>query len=163
MTNSTTNPYWPIICELYANKPIQQLCLSWQDSYGVNVNWLLLAAILQQQKHSYSQATLEQTSQQLESFSQQHTRLLRQCRYNWRNSEQHQNYQQIKQQLLQTELLFEQLEQQLILEQLNTAEKTQNTEQNTSKHLPLDWLLEQYQLPKQQIAKLMAQVRRLVL
>ncbi|WP_440903339.1 TIGR02444 family protein [Catenovulum sp. SX2] len=164
MTSTTTNPYWPIICELYANKQIQQQCLGWQDNYGANVNWLLLAAILQQQNHSYTQTTLEQTSQQLEEFSQQHTRLIRQCRYNWRSSEQNPNYQQLKQQLLKTELQFEQLEQQLILDSLNSAnEQAEQVQQDEARSVPFDWLVEYHRLPKQQAEILMTQIRSLML
>ncbi|WP_016954414.1 DUF2390 domain-containing protein [Catenovulum agarivorans] len=164
MTSTTTNPYWPIICELYANKQIQQQCLSWQDNYGANVNWLLLAAVLQQQNHSYTQTTLEQTSRQLEEFSQQHTQLIRRCRYNWRSLEQNPNYQQIKQQLLNTELVFEQLEQQLILDSLNSAnEQAEQIQQDEISSAPFDWLVEYYQLPKQQTTILMAQISSLML
>ncbi|KKO44622.1 hypothetical protein WG68_15120 [Arsukibacterium ikkense] len=111
----TEQQLWQFSLALYPK--VQQLCLDWQDSFGLNVNLLLLLCYLEQQQCSLNGQQLEQLAAKLVSFSRQFTQPLRQLRRHSSNASlPAAQQQQLMQTLLQAELSLEQLEQQLLLE-----------------------------------------------
>ncbi|MAD76542.1 MAG: TIGR02444 family protein [Rheinheimera sp.] len=110
-----TDALWQFSLALYPK--VQPICLQWQDSFGLNVNLLLLLCYLEQRQLSLSGSQLEQLAATLNTFSQQFTQPLRALR---RSSSKANlsvtQQQQLKQSLLAAELSLEQLEQQLLLE-----------------------------------------------
>jgi uncharacterized protein (TIGR02444 family) len=118
--NNMVNPpteqqLWKFSLALYPK--IQQLCLDWQDSFGVNINLLLLLCYLEQQQLSLSAGQLQQLSDTLNNFSQHFTQPLRALRRSSASAtlllpQQH----VLKKTLLTAELALEQLEQHLLLQ-----------------------------------------------
>ncbi len=105
---------WQFSLALYPK--VQPLCLNWQDSFGLNVNLLLLLCYLEQQQLSLSAQQLLQLTATLDNFSSQFTQPLRALRRNSSNANLPDPQQQLlKQSLLAVELSLEQLEQQLLL------------------------------------------------
>ncbi|WP_372627249.1 TIGR02444 family protein [Arsukibacterium sp.] len=110
----TAEALWQFSLALYPK--IQPLCLQWQDTFGLNVNMLLLLCYLEKRQLSLSASELEQLAATLNTFSQQFTQPLRDLRrrsnsVNLSVTQQ----QQLKQSLLAAELSLEQLEQQLLV------------------------------------------------
>lgn len=107
--------FWQFSLALYPK--VQPLCLAWQDSFGVNVNLLLLLCYLEQQQLSLTSQQLQHLAAKLNNFSRQFTQPLRALRRNSSSASLAKAQQQyLKQALLQAELSLEQLEQQLLLE-----------------------------------------------
>ncbi|KKO48542.1 hypothetical protein VT06_11605 [Arsukibacterium sp. MJ3] len=115
----TEQQLWQFSLALYPK--IQQWCLDWQDSFGVNINLLLLLCYLEQQRISLTAKQLQQLSAKLEHFNRQFTQPLRALRRNSNHTSlSAAAQQQLKQTLLAAELSLEQLEQQLLIEHCPT-------------------------------------------
>ncbi|MDX5408275.1 MAG: TIGR02444 family protein [Chromatiaceae bacterium] len=113
-TAPSAEQFWQFSLKLYP--AIKPLCLDWQDRLGANVNLLLLLCYLEQQQLGFSANALMQLSAELENFSRQFTRPLRQLRRSASQSTLNPaQQQQLKQHLLNAELELERLEQQLLL------------------------------------------------
>ena len=111
----TAEALWQFSLALYPK--VQSLCLQWQDTFGLNINMLLLLCYLEQRQLSLSASQLKQLATSLSTFSQQFTQPLRALRRNSNSAALSvTQQQQLKQSLLAAELSLEQLEQQLLLE-----------------------------------------------
>lgn len=93
---------------------VKNICLTWQDQYGANVNLLLLLWYLQRQQLLCANEDIKLLHQSL-TAQQQFTLPLRQLRRSLPANLDDQAAQQMKQALLQAELCSEQLEQQQLL------------------------------------------------
>lgn len=101
------NSLWQFSLTLYPK--IEPICLFWQDNFNANVNLLLLLCYLEHLQHHISQPQLQQLSAELLSLSRTVTLPIRTLR---RQAQNH----QLKQALLDAELIAEQLEQQQLCE-----------------------------------------------
>lgn len=128
--------FWQFSLSLYP--AIKEVCLQWQDSYGVNINLLLFVLYLDKQQQSVSEAQLQQLEDLLQHFSTEVTQSIRALRRTlpspWLESEMQQP---LRQQLLNTELAAEKLEQQLLVQQFNQLGMTDDL-------LPYSQLLDHY-------------------
>lgn len=110
--------FWHYSLSLYP--VIKDLCLQWQDNYGVNINLLLFLLYLDKQQQSVSEAQLLKLEDLLQHFSTEVTQSIRTLRRTlpspWLESDMQQP---LRQQLLSTELAAEKLEQQLLVQQFN--------------------------------------------
>ncbi|MDR7121713.1 TIGR02444 family protein [Rheinheimera soli] len=114
----SSEQFWQYSLSLYP--AIKEVCLQWQDSYGVNINLLLFVLYLDKQQQSLSEAQLQQLEDLLQHFSTEVTQSIRALRRTlpspWLESDMQQP---LRQQLLNTELAAEKLEQQLLVQQFN--------------------------------------------
>ncbi|WP_333797080.1 TIGR02444 family protein [Rheinheimera sp.] len=114
--NSKTLPdaalFWQFSLALYPG--IQPLCLQWQDSYGANVNLLLLLLYLQKQQLQCELSDIRLLQQSLNA-EQQFTLALRQLRKSLPAGLNAKAAAQMKQALLKAELCAEQLEQEQLI------------------------------------------------
>jgi uncharacterized protein (TIGR02444 family) len=116
----TLNPesFWQYSLSLYP--AVKDLCLQWQDNFGVNINLLLFLLYLDKQQQSLDETQLTQLEDLLKHFSTEVTQSIRSLRRTlpspWLESEMQQA---LRQQLLSTELAAEKLEQQLLVQQFN--------------------------------------------
>ncbi|GAA0672090.1 MULTISPECIES: TIGR02444 family protein [Rheinheimera] len=116
----TLNPesFWQYSLSLYP--AVKELCLQWQDNFGVNINLLLFLLYLDKQQQSLDETQLKQLEDLLKHFSTEVTQSIRSLRRTlpspWLESEMQQA---LRQQLLSTELAAEKLEQQLLVQQFN--------------------------------------------
>jgi uncharacterized protein (TIGR02444 family) len=105
--------FWQISLAFYPQ--VQPLCLQLQDNWQANVNVLLLLSYTEQLGWQLDAESLTQALQQLAPLSQQITQILRQCRRELPKLPLDGNQQaELKQGILQTELVAERLEQQLL-------------------------------------------------
>ncbi|MCT6701268.1 TIGR02444 family protein [Rheinheimera sp. 4Y26] len=104
--------FWQFSLALYPG--IQPLCLQWQDSYGANVNLLLLLLYLQKQQLQCEPGDIRLLQQSLNA-EQQFTLALRQLRRSLPAGLNAKAAEQMKQALLKAELSAEQLEQQQLI------------------------------------------------
>jgi uncharacterized protein (TIGR02444 family) len=109
---------WQYSLSLYPR--IKDLCLQWQDNFGVNVNLLLFLLYLDKQQQSLSEQQLQQLEDLLQHFSTEVTQSIRTLRRTlpspWLESDMQLP---LRQQLLSTELAAEKLEQQLLVQHFN--------------------------------------------
>ncbi|EGM77092.1 TIGR02444 family protein [Rheinheimera sp. A13L] len=132
----SSEQFWRYSLSLYP--AIKDLCLQWQDNYGVNINLLLFLLYLDKQQQSVSEAQLLQLEDLLKHFSTEVTQSIRALRRTlpspWLESDMQQP---LRQQLLNTELAAEKLEQQLLVQQFNQLGLTDDL-------LPYSQLLDHY-------------------
>lgn len=114
----SSEQFWQYSLSLYP--AIKDVCLQWQDQFGVNINLLLFLLYLDKQQQSVSEAQLQQLEDLLKHFSTEVTQSIRALRRTlpspWLQSDMQQP---LRQQLLNTELAAEKLEQQLLVQQFN--------------------------------------------
>jgi uncharacterized protein (TIGR02444 family) len=114
----SSEQFWQYSLNLYPT--IKDLCLQWQDNFGVNINLLLFLLYLDKQQQSLSEVQLQQLEDLLQHFSKEVTQSIRALRRTlpspWLESDMQQP---LRQQLLSTELAAEKLEQQLLTQQFN--------------------------------------------
>ena len=104
--------FWQVSLAFYPQ--VQPLCLQLQDNWQANVN-LLLLSYTEQLGWQLDAASLTQGLQQLAPLNQHITQVLRQCRRELPKLPLDSNQQtELKQGILQTELVAERLEQQLL-------------------------------------------------
>lgn len=134
----SSEQFWQYSLSLYP--AINDLCLQWQDSYGVNINLLLFMLYLDKQQQSLTELQLQQLEDLLKHFSTEVTQSIRTLRRTlpspWLESTMQQP---LRQQLLTTELAAEKLEQQLLVQQFNQLSPSQDS-------LPYSQLLDHYLL-----------------
>ncbi|OYW96202.1 MAG: TIGR02444 family protein [Alishewanella sp. 32-51-5] len=105
--------FWQVSLAFYPQ--VQPLCLQLQDHWQANVNLLLLLSYTEQLGWQLNDESLAQALQQLAPLSQQITQVLRQCRRELPKLPLDSSQQtELKQGILQTELVAERLEQQLL-------------------------------------------------
>ncbi|OCW96654.1 TIGR02444 family protein [Alishewanella sp. HH-ZS] len=105
--------FWQVSLVFYPQ--VQPLCLQLQDNWQANVNLLLLLSYTEQLGWQLDAASLTQGLQQMAPLNQHITQVLRQCRRELPKLPLDSNQQtELKQGLLQTELVAERLEQQLL-------------------------------------------------
>jgi uncharacterized protein (TIGR02444 family) len=130
--------FWLYSLSLYP--AIKEVCLQWQDNFGVNINLLLFLLYLDKQQQSLSETQLQQLEDLLQHFSSEVTQSIRTLRRTlpspWLESDMQQP---LRQQLLSTELAAEKLEQQLLVQQFNRLPQTNDL-------LPYSQLLDHYLL-----------------
>ena len=117
--NPDANKLWQFSLKLYPL--IKTICLNWQDSIGANVNMVLFLCYLEQQQLSLNLSQLNELSRRLDVFSGGFTiplRTLRQSCHQANLTDTQKS--QVKQALLQAELVLEQTEQQLLIQQCPT-------------------------------------------
>ena len=114
----SSEQFWLYSLNLYP--AVKDLCLHWQDNFGVNINLLLFLLYLDKQQQSLTEAQLQQLEDLLQHFSTEVTQSIRALRRTlpspWLESLMQQP---LRQQLLSTELAAEKLEQQLLVQQFN--------------------------------------------
>lgn len=114
----SSEQFWLYSLSLYP--AIKDLCLQWQDNFGVNVNLVLFLLYLDKQQQSVSETQLQQLEDLLKHFSEEVTQSIRALRRTlpspWLESDMQQP---LRQQLLSTELAAEKLEQQLLVQHYN--------------------------------------------
>ena len=134
----SSEQFWQYSLSLYP--AIKDLCLQWQDNFGVNINLLLFLLYLDKQQQSLTEQQLQQLEDLLQHFSSEVTQSIRALRRAmpspWLESDMQQ---QLRQQLLSTELAAEKLEQQLLVQQFNQLGQTHEL-------LPHSQLLDHYLL-----------------
>ncbi len=134
----TLNPesFWQFSLSLYP--VVKEVCLQWQDNFGVNINLLLFLLYLDKQQQSLSESQLQKLEDLLKHFSTEVTQSIRALRRTlpspWLESDMQQP---LRQQLLSTELAAEKLEQQLLIQQFNYLEQSDEL-------LPHSQLLDHY-------------------
>ncbi len=131
----TSETLWQFSLKLYPQ--VEALCLELQNSYGANINLLLLLCLLEQQQRPIDLAGLNTLLSSIKVLNQQFTLPLRQLRLNSTGSMLPPAIAgDLKKQLLATELELEKLEQQ----QLVTACNTLKEGDNDPLQLYLTWL-----------------------
>lgn len=124
---------------------VKQLCLRWQDNYQANVNVLLALGYAEQLSWQVNKEVLIDSLQRLAPLNQQLTQVIRQCRKQLLALPLEASQQlQLKQSLLQTELVAEQCEQQLLCDALTFTQGTAADNLNLYLqllHLPLSTTL----------------------
>jgi uncharacterized protein (TIGR02444 family) len=132
----SSEQFWQYSLSLYP--AIKDLCLQWQDNFGVNINLLLFLLYLDKQQQSLTEQQLQQLEDLLQHFSSEVTQSIRALRRAmpspWLESDMQQP---LRQQLLNTELAAEKLEQQLLVQQFNQLSQTHDL-------LPHSQLLDHY-------------------
>lgn len=132
----SSEQFWQYSLNLYS--AIKDLCLQWQDHFGVNINLLLFLLYLDKQQQSVSEAQLQLLEDLLKHFSTEVTQSIRALRRTlpspWLESDMQQP---LRQQLLSTELAAEKLEQQLLVQQFNQLSQSDDL-------LPHSQLLDHY-------------------
>ncbi len=134
----SSEQFWLYSLNLYP--AIKDLCLQWQDNFGVNINLLLFLLYLDKQQQSLNETQLQQLEDLLKHFSTEVTQSIRALRRTlpspWLESDMQQP---LRQQLLSTELAAEKLEQQLLVQQFNQLSLSSDV-------LPHSQLLDHYLL-----------------
>ncbi|MER2490360.1 TIGR02444 family protein [Catenovulum sediminis] len=116
---------WQMCGALYAHNIVQTNCLLWQNQSQLNVNIILIFALLESQQYTFQPAHLDQVIIAVEDFNQAHTQLIRQARFSWRaHADKNNSYIVIKEKLLSAELEFEKQEQKIIIEVLYSGRHT---------------------------------------
>lgn len=132
----SSEQFWQFSLSFYP--AIKDVCLQWQEQFGVNINLLLFLLYLDKQQQSVSEAQLQQLEDLLKHFSTEVTQSIRALRRTlpspWLESDMQQP---LRQQLLNTELAAEKLEQQLLVQQFNQLGLTGDL-------LPYSQLLDHY-------------------
>jgi uncharacterized protein (TIGR02444 family) len=134
----SSEQFWLYSLNLYP--AIKEVCLQWQDNFGVNINLLLFLLYLDKQQQSLNETQLQQLEDLLKHFSTEVTQSIRALRRTlpspWLESDMQQP---LRQQLLSTELAAEKLEQQLLVQQFNQLSLSGDV-------LPYSQLLDHYLL-----------------
>ena len=112
------NRIWQLSCQIYQDDKLQQLCLNWQNIYGLNVNLLLIFAIYQSQKSSLNTQSIHRAIEATNQFSQQHTQAIRKVRNSLKQNLPLNDYQAVKESVLNAELKCEALEQKACIQAL---------------------------------------------
>lgn len=128
------NRIWQLSCQIYQDDKLQQLCLNWQNTYGLNVNLLLIFAIYQSQKSSLSTQSIHSAIEATNQFSQQHTQAIRKVRNSLKQNLPLNDYQAVKESVLNAELKCEALEQKACIQALFREDTNPATQSNK----PLD-------------------------
>lgn len=120
----TTESFWQYSLTVYPQTKAS--CLHWQNSYGANVNLLLLLYYIEALGYTLQIEQLHQLHQTITAFSQHITKPLRAIRQRLPAIELDNSQQEIlKQSILTTELVAERVEQQLLLQQLPILQQQQ--------------------------------------
>ena len=134
----SSEQFWLYSLNLYP--AIKELCLQWQDNFGININLVLFLLYLDKQQQSLNEAQLQKLEDSLKQFSTEVTQSIRALRRTlpspWLESDMQQP---LRQQLLSTELAAERLEQQLLVQQFNQLSLSDDV-------LPHSQLLDHYLL-----------------
>lgn len=116
-TEFSTELFWQFSLAVYPQT--KAICLHWQNSYGANVNLLLLLCYTEALGYTLPLAHINQLHQQIARFSQQITNPLRLVRQQLTKTKlSHEQQHKLKQSILTTELVAEEMEQQVLLQQL---------------------------------------------
>ncbi|WP_462156672.1 TIGR02444 family protein [Pseudoalteromonas sp. GB56] len=142
-TKISAEQFWQFSLSIYANEQVQSSLLHWQNEHGLNVNLCLLLAYLDCHKLAISPAVLAELQTCLADFDSQALKPLRDVR---RYLKQHQteisHYPQLRRQMLDLELAFEQQQQQQLIATCQTLSLASNTQPNN-----LQLYLPQSELP----------------
>jgi len=113
--NLSLEDFWQFSLITYADK--QNELLNWQDEHGANVNLALFCLYLAHHQVKLTTAQITKLHQEVRLFSQQTTQKVRILRKEFKtlNSD-IQHYNEIKQHLLDAELLLEKQEQSVLFE-----------------------------------------------
>lgn len=117
----TTQDFWQFSLDIYQIETLQMALLNAQDNQGLNVNLALFCLFLNKRGVYLTLTQVSQLDKALTSFSAKFTKPLRQLRQTFK-AQQHQldNYLDVRQAMLKTELLLEQQEQNLLVQTLST-------------------------------------------
>ncbi|WP_157964668.1 TIGR02444 family protein [Algibacillus agarilyticus] len=137
--------FWNFACDLYAQPHVSSELLALQNSLGANINLVLLLAYLSHHNMMIDAKFIQQLHQQIDSFSQTNTQIIRATRKQLQGSETLTQTEQaeIKKQLLTVELTAEKIEQDRLLSWLATL-SIENPKLNSLKQSPCLVLIEQY-------------------
>lgn len=126
----TALDFWNFSIEIYRTSEIQQTLLDAQNRHGLNVNLALFCLFLNKHNIYLTEEQLSQLNQQLALFNGEFTSRLRELRQNFKASQSKlNNYQEIREALLKTELLLEQQEQMILVQsfsEFNLLDGAQN-------------------------------------
>lgn len=115
----TALDFWNFSIDIYRKNEIQHTLLDAQSRHGLNVNLALFCLFLNKQNIYLTGEQLSQLNQQLALFNLEFTSPLRELRLNFKARQSKlNNYQEIRETLLTTELLLEQQEQMLLVQGL---------------------------------------------
>lgn len=119
-----TEQLWQFSLACYPK--VKTLCLRWQDDYNANVNVILALCFAERLAWQTSHAILVQAISKLAPLNNQVTQILRLCRKQVPTLPLDPAQQlDLKQNLLNTELIAEKIEQQLLCRHLSFTEVTQ--------------------------------------
>jgi len=118
MLSISTEALWQFSLAVYPQR--QDELLHWQDAHEANVNLALLCLYLDRRAVALSSEQIAALNRLVQIFSSTHTAQIRKCR---RHMKEHKaaliQYKQIRERLLQAEMLLEQQEQRLLLDFFN--------------------------------------------
>jgi uncharacterized protein (TIGR02444 family) len=119
MNTITVSSFWQFSLTLYKNQLLESTLIEFQNKVNGNVNLALLCAMLNQHKLFLTQYQLHALHQSVTDFSKKFTQPLRTLRQTYKSNKGKINeYSQLRQSLLDAELLFEQQEQEILVTEL---------------------------------------------
>ena len=131
MINITSEDLWHFSKSLYQHKAVETLLLSLQQEIDMNVNLALLCAMLNKHQMYLSTTQINTLVNNVGDFNFSYTKKLRELRAHFKTNRALLNqYDEIRETLLKTELLLEQQEQQMLVSTLQQFDNLNATHSN---------------------------------
>lgn len=129
----STQDFWIFSIDVYQINEVQSVLLNAQNSLGLNVNLALFCMFLNKQNIYLTAEQLSQLNQPLVTFNSDFTRPIRDLRQAFKaKQEQVDNYSELRQSMLTTELLLEQQEQAILIRTFNEFLKFSHQHQDNA-------------------------------